>query len=593
MDDEQNQLAALSAETVARVFREVWDELSRRQYEDACRSISALARPVPPAARPLADRRRHVSNNLVASYDTLEPEICEIELTVDPHPPYDSCAPLGSNTYVGDDSSEMPFFPYEDDPTFDRQTYLAMYSQLAWQTSMRNPHEELIVLETAARLQERYKCSLESIDATDVLPVHLVGDAGVSVGLVHSVLQRDYPAWVKPTPARLQNLSNSRFSDSNDLVGRAKSMTNYFCPNLDCIHPFCMTHVNITQVQSAGPSRRSLKDLAKLVKKPCLTLCFKDQIDQPSGEMSWTEADMQELKSLVDIDPQVIPCDLAIIMRKACRDVYAMWPSCQPLPPGGNSGKQSGLSNTVLPTIRHMFVDSEDSLQYTPNDPCTHQGSCDENCPCFQNSMHCERNCHCSKQCIRRWKGCKCAHKSKRCRTDLCPCRRALRECDIELCKTCKACDVVAADATTKVPTTRCQNVDIQRGNLKSTEVCSGQFGMGLFSLEPIAEDEFIIEYVGEMIFDATTTSRDWVTRHRRRNYVYALNKATDLDAAFGGNVSRYVNHSAGAEVNCEAMIRLVNGCHRLGLFACNARYRSGRRVIPQLRRRIFRVDVI
>ena len=77
-------------------------------------------------------------------------------------------------------------------------------------------------------------------------------------------------------------------------------------------------------------------------------------------------------------------------------------------------------------------------------------------------------------------------------------------------------------------------------------------------------------EYVGELIFDPTFHSREWVypsytfefwnvfiwpqisgvAVHKGRSYVFQLNSTFSLDSGWAGNETRYINHSS-TSPNC------------------------------------------
>ncbi len=80
----------------------------------------------------------------------------------------------------------------------------------------------------------------------------------------------------------------------------------------------------------------------------------------------------------------------------------------------------------------------------------------------------------------------------------------------------------------------------------------SGVHGKGVFALVDIAEGETIIEYVGEII--------SWPEAQRRHphnpedpnhTFYFHIDEDHVIDALFGGNSSRWINHSCDA--NCEA----------------------------------------
>jgi SET domain-containing protein len=80
----------------------------------------------------------------------------------------------------------------------------------------------------------------------------------------------------------------------------------------------------------------------------------------------------------------------------------------------------------------------------------------------------------------------------------------------------------------------------------------SGVHGKGVFALQDLAEGETIIEYVGEII--------SWVEAQRRHphdphdpnhTFYFHIDENRVIDALYGGNSSRWINHSCDA--NCEA----------------------------------------
>lgn len=78
----------------------------------------------------------------------------------------------------------------------------------------------------------------------------------------------------------------------------------------------------------------------------------------------------------------------------------------------------------------------------------------------------------------------------------------------------------------------------------------------------------FIIEYVGELINEATCRER--VTRGSDEGvdnyYMLTIDKDCIIDAGPMANLSRFMNHSCNP--NCETQKWTVNGEMRVGLFA-------------------------
>ena len=76
--------------------------------------------------------------------------------------------------------------------------------------------------------------------------------------------------------------------------------------------------------------------------------------------------------------------------------------------------------------------------------------------------------------------------------------------------------------------------------------------GRGVYARVDIPCGTRLIEYTGERISHAEADRRDDEERKRRHHtFLFILNSRTVIDARYGGNVSRYINHSC--EPNCEA----------------------------------------
>jgi SET domain-containing protein len=80
----------------------------------------------------------------------------------------------------------------------------------------------------------------------------------------------------------------------------------------------------------------------------------------------------------------------------------------------------------------------------------------------------------------------------------------------------------------------------------------SGIHGRGVFALEDIAEGETLIEYVGEII-----SWKEALRRHPHdpkdpnHTFYFSLDDGRVIDALYGGNSSRWINHAC--KPNCEA----------------------------------------
>ena len=78
--------------------------------------------------------------------------------------------------------------------------------------------------------------------------------------------------------------------------------------------------------------------------------------------------------------------------------------------------------------------------------------------------------------------------------------------------------------------------------------------GTGVVASEPIAAGQRLIEYVGERITPREADERYPFDESKpQHTFLFSVNSRVVLDAAYGGNVSRFINHSC--DPNCEAII--------------------------------------
>ena len=135
----------------------------------------------------------------------------------------------------------------------------------------------------------------------------------------------------------------------------------------------------------------------------------------------------------------------------------------------------------VAKRLRHQ--ESELWHQYLP---CACRANCSATCPCVKSKNFCDKYCACwnghrtfKRVCGNAWKGCKCV---QRCETQRCPCVAASRECDPDVCISCRS------DGTSC-----CRNMSIRmRRNKRVAMGLSEIVGWGTFMLESVKKDELI-----------------------------------------------------------------------------------------------------
>ena len=98
-----------------------------------------------------------------------------------------------------------------------------------------------------------------------------------------------------------------------------------------------------------------------------------------------------------------------------------------------------------------------------------------------------------------------------------------------------------AVPPKTKTPTSR--RIQTRR---------SGVHGNGVFAVADIAEGETLIEYVGEVIsWEEAQDRHPHDPKDPNHTFYFHIDEDHVIDAKFGGNSSRWINHSC--DPNCEA----------------------------------------
>ncbi len=79
----------------------------------------------------------------------------------------------------------------------------------------------------------------------------------------------------------------------------------------------------------------------------------------------------------------------------------------------------------------------------------------------------------------------------------------------------------------------------------------SGIHGKGVFATVPIPAGTRLIEYKGERLTEAQVDKR-YAKDDNPHTFLFALDDGIVIDATFGGNSARWINHSCAP--NCEAV---------------------------------------
>ncbi|KAE9027943.1 hypothetical protein PR002_g10535 [Phytophthora rubi] len=194
-------------------------------------------------------------------------------------------------------------------------------------------------------------------------------------------------------------------------------------------------------------------------------------------------------------------------------------------------------------------------------EPCSHSGPCEQGvCSCVEGGIFCSKHCHCvHDDCKIFFLGCQCQR--GRCRT---------KAYEIAAHEKGEAYDCNADKTKDEKQQTSCQNRSIALGRQKHVRMGRSHLsaaGWGLFVDEFVAKDEFIIEYIGEMVSQEEADRRGAVYDKVDRSYLFNLDTKTVIDSTRKGNKTRFINHSK-KNPNCACKIMNVSSDFRIGLYA-------------------------
>ncbi|GLI66873.1 hypothetical protein VaNZ11_010840, partial [Volvox africanus] len=228
----------------------------------------------------------------------------------------------------------------------------------------------------------------------------------------------------------------------------------------------------------------------------------------------------------------------------------------------GSRTKKMVLSNNK--SARSLVVSAR--AQHGSNDwheyqPCTCMGNCKADCPCVRAHNFCEKFCACSTTCRERFRGCTC---KSGCKTNMCPCWAAGRECDPDLCSGCAPTLELHAEIGRECHNMRLRMRQHAHVVLGTSDIPGA--GWGLFAAQYVSKNGFLGEYTGDLITQDEANRRGSIYDFMNNSYLFNLNNEWVVDAKFRGNKLRCANHSE--EPVAKAKVLLVDGESRIAILA-------------------------
>ncbi|KAL5514251.1 hypothetical protein ACEPAG_2339 [Sanghuangporus baumii] len=262
---------------------------------------------------------------------------------LNPTPCYESCSPISTSVFAGDDPDDMSFVPFPGS-NFDSTGYRNHHERFAWENERLGPDiEEKIILESIRRLSNYHDIPLEHIKRV-LLPSVPISKLG----------QRDLLQWTSFEIGHDEIPASPSLPEHWDTKARFDGIVKHFCPNLNCIEAFCSLHEEVPPV---GPPNYALaREKSVTDSGPCGSQCYisAPHTSNETDEVEPDEAIQNTLTTIVSVCPDLTDCQLAIACNRTCQETHAIRQKLDLLAQGRTSSKRiddSGwddLANTVI-----------------------------------------------------------------------------------------------------------------------------------------------------------------------------------------------------------------------------------------------------
>lgn len=532
----------------------LWDDLddweTKSEAEDVAKDAEAFSSII-------------VQNESPLQIAKLRAPLVTLKLDFAPLPPYEYCRRIHhylpsyeekemhiENALDGEDSQLLwlTFCPLVDEderlPEHHLRTFLED-SIIGWETqSVHDNDIDIIEIEVVARLLGM-ELKPEQVDELFLLPRCILGTDDPGIVTVWNRREHIFPPhWTIAHPLIMGNENKL-----HRLVDHFHAWCS-LCAEYEChFHPF-----SPAVTQKAITRTTKLPNMIGLPETAChQTDCV---VSHSSTETFQDAEDVRNMITTFFVTYSVLKwttsCEIAAILAEPCWKVHKIINEVL------ESSKSTATIDKVHSSRPGSRIQPPNFLNWKPVGPCYHEGPCTQTeCPCVEIGNWCSSMCQCSLNCPRRPVGCKC--KGKCDIIDQCVCRREDRECDPDICLTCRPLAVK----------TVCVNNNIQRRRNARTEIRRAEHGWGLFALENIPRFGWIAPYLGELHSSCTANVREIVARHCGRNYNFTMTSEMHIDGTSCGNETRFINDPRRAErVNCVIRRIWVDGHLYFGIEA-------------------------
>ncbi|KAJ4488788.1 hypothetical protein C8J55DRAFT_547770, partial [Lentinula edodes] len=456
---------------------------------------------------------------------------------------YYCCAPASQNM------EEVEFFsnfvPHADAPEFDLHEFLAWDEDargsfsFPWQ-NLEDPDRDIIDVEVARILHYKHQFTFKEIDKLGLLRLSLRGpNDNPESGLIWMNSQRETIEWQSSCSAKLQLPRFPTNFSHGTLLEAINAGVYHFCANPNCITSHCAAHYTgdirkrITQpFEPCEPKETQEGILLKYANlNPCSKFCFMTHLNEETIETRiWRAEDEQELRELLAFIPDANPCDLAVMCRKRCYEVYFhrknIYPDNEILKRRYNENLERRNATLVLPLPRDLSGTTVEENVDVPKISNT-----------ILLGPYRIPGCHC---------------KVKKGYNGITNCRNVRMQ--QEQHSVCFQLGLLP-NFLNGLPE---QQFQIE---IKPSE----RHGNGAFACNSARKNQLIGEYVGEIQGRNTTDEYQIINNFRKLNYIFDFKEFEFLNSATMGNELRYLNHDS-ENFNCKPEMMKVNGDLRIGI---------------------------